>query len=125
MNELHREIWENGIHYTLIGDYYFPDVRSPEDCGSLGRWADLHLAYMKENDPHAYVQLLMADRLVPYLHAFNMQAEERAQRLVEQMKRAEDVTEMLKARDPMEWVRRMNGIAARAEESVLQEMVYR
>ena len=29
MNELHREIWENGIHYTLIGDYYFPDVRSP------------------------------------------------------------------------------------------------
>ena len=124
MNELRREIWENGIHYTLIGDYYFPDVRSPEDCGSFGKWADLHLAYMKENDAHAYAQLLMADRLVPYLHAFNMQAEERAQRLVEQMKRAEDVTEMLKARDPMEWVRRMNGIAARAEEIVLQEMVY-
>ena len=125
MNELRKEIWENGIHYTLIGDYYFPDVRSPEDCGSLGRWADLHLAYMKENDPHAYAQLLMADRLVPYLQAFNAQAEERAQRLVEQMKRAEGVTETLKARDPMEWVRRMNGIAARAEESVLQEMVYR
>jgi len=68
---------------------------------------------------------LMADRLVPYLQAFNTQAEERAQRLVEQMKRAEGVTETLKARDPMEWVRRMNGIAARAEESVLQEMVYR
>ena len=80
---------------------------------------------MKENDAHAYAQLLMADRLVPYLHAFNMQAEERAQRLVEQMKRAEGVTEGLKARDPMEWVRRMSGIAARAEESVLQEMVYR
>ena len=125
MTELRKEIWENGIHYTLIGDYYFPDVRSPEDCEPLGKWADLHLAYMKENDHHAYVQLLMADRLVPYLHAFNMQAEERAQRLVEQMKRAEGVTETLKARDPMEWVRRMNGIAARAEESVLQEMVYR
>ena len=125
MNELRREIWENGIHYTLIGDYYFPDVRSPEDCGSFGKWADLHLAYMKENNTHAYVQLLMADRLVPYLQAFNAQAEERMQRLVEQMKRAEGVTEGLKARDPMEWVRRMNGIAARAEESVLQEMVYR
>ncbi len=125
MSELCKEIWENGIHYALIGDYYFPDVRSPEDCSSFGRWADLHMAYMKENNTHAYVQLLMADRLVPYLHAFNMQAEERAQRLVEQMKRAEGVTETLKARDPMEWVRRMNGIAARAEESVLQEMVYR
>ena len=125
MNELRREIWENGIHYTLIGDYYFPDVRSPEDCGAFGRWADLHLAHMKEHDSHAYVQLLMADRLVPYLQAFNAQAEERMQRLVEQMKQTEGVTEALKARDPMEWVRRMNGIAARAEESVLQEMVYR
>ena len=110
-----EEGWKNGAH--VISD--------PEDCSSFGRWADLHMAYMNENNTHAYVQLLMADRLVPYLHAFNMQAEERAQRLVEQMKRAEGVTETLKARDPMEWVRRMNGIAARAEESVLQEMVYR
>ena len=125
MNELRREIWENGIHYTLIGDYYFPDVRSPEDCGSFGKWADLHLAHMKEHDSHAYVQLIMADRLVPYLQAFNVQAEERMQRLVEQMKRTEGVTEALKARDPMEWVRRMNGIATRAEEVVLQGMVYR
>ena len=67
----------------------------------------------------------MADRLVPYLQAFNAQAEDRMQRLVEQMKRAEGVTEGLKARDPMEWVRRMSGIVARAEEVVLQEMVYR
>ena len=124
MSELCKDIWENGIHYALIGDYYFPDVRSPEDCGSLGRWADLHLAYMKENDHHTYVQMLMADRLVPYLQTFNAQAEERAQRLMEQMKQTEGVTEGLKARDPMEWVRRMNGIAARAEEIVLQEMVY-
>ena len=125
MNELSREIWENGIHYTLIGDYYCPDVRSPEDCGSFGRWADLHLAYMKEHDFYACVQLFMADRLMPYLQTFNAQAEERMQRFVEQMKQTEGVTEGLKARDPMEWVRRMNGIAARAEEVVLQEMVYR
>ena len=125
MNELRKELWEHGIHYTLIGDYYFPDVRSPGECGSFGKWADLHLAYMKENDRHTYAQLLMADRLVPYLQAFNAQAEERMQRLVEQMKQTEDVTEGLKARDPMEWVRRMNGITARTEEVVLQEMVYR
>ena len=125
MTELRKEIWENGIHYTLIGDYYFPDVRSSEDCGSFGKWADLHLAYMKENDSHAYVQMLMADRLVPYLQEFNDQVEKRMQRFVEQMRQTEGVTEELKARDPMEWVRRMNGIAARAEEVVLQEMVYR
>ena len=107
------------------GTWLFPDVRSPEDCDSFGRWADLHLAYMKENDAHAYAQMLMADRLISYLQTFNAQAEERMQRLVEQMKQTEGVTEGLKARDPMEWVRRMNGIAARAEEIVMQEMVYR
>ena len=85
----------------------------------------MHLAFMKEHDFHAYVQLFMADRLVPYMQAFNAQAEERAQRLMEQMKQTEGVTEALKAREPMEWVRRMSGIAARTEEIVLQEMVYR
>ena len=113
------------MSYLPSDTWLFPDVRSPEDCGSFGRWADLHLAYMKENDHHTYVQMLMADRLVPYLQTFNAQAEERAQRLMEQMKQTEGVTEGLKARDPMEWVRRMNGIAARAEEVVLQGMVYR
>ena len=49
------------------GTWLFPDVRSPEDCDSFGRWADLHLAFMKEHDFHAYVQLFMADRLVPYM----------------------------------------------------------
>ena len=44
---------------------------------------------------------------------------------MEQMKQTEGVTEALKAREPMEWVRRMSGIAARTEEIVLQEMVYR
>lgn len=37
MCELRKSIQENGIHYTLHGDYYFPDFTDPEDCGSLGR----------------------------------------------------------------------------------------
>ena len=41
------------------------------------------------------------------------------------MKAAEGVTEALKDRNQMEWVRRMNGIAAQAEEIVMSEMVYR
>ena len=29
MTNLKKEIIENGIHYTLHGDYYFPDLASP------------------------------------------------------------------------------------------------
>ena len=30
MNELPTEITENGIHYTLNGDYYLPDISIPD-----------------------------------------------------------------------------------------------
>ncbi len=44
--------------------------------------------------------------------------------LTHQMARQEGVTEALKAADQMEWVRRMNSIRSRAEEIVLQELIY-
>ena len=69
--------------------------------------------------------MLFADKLVPYLRDFQAQTEERYQRLVEQMQQAEGVAEELKAREPMTWVGRMNGIAARAREMVMGEWVNR
>lgn len=44
--------------------------------------------------------------------------------LVAQMAEKEGVTERLKADDQMLWVRRMNNIRARAEEIVLNDMIY-
>ena len=54
--------------------------------------------------------------------------EEQAQglflRLVEQYADTEGVTETLKADDPMEWVRKMNGIRNRAAEITNSELIY-
>ncbi len=125
MSELHEELIENGIHYRLHGDYYFPDFTDPEELGSLEKWADMHLAFMKEHQTHAYVEMLIADKLVSYLREFNEQAEERFQRIIEQMTQVEGVTEQLKAKDQLAWVQKMNEIAGRAKEAVLTEMVYR
>ena len=66
-----------------------------------------------------------ADKLVPYLRDLQTQTEERYQRMVEQIRQAEGVTEEWKARDPMAWVGRMNGIAAQAKEMVMEEWVNR
>lgn len=65
--------------------------------------------------------MLFADKLVPYLRDLQTQTEERYQRLVEQIRQAEGVTEEWKARDPMAWVGRMNGIAARVRKIVMEE----
>lgn len=44
--------------------------------------------------------------------------------LVEQMKKAEGVTEQLKEQNQLEWVCRMGNIEARAREIVRSEMIY-
>ena len=44
--------------------------------------------------------------------------------MIAAMKKQEGVTEALKAADQMEWVRRMNSIYNRAEETVLYELVH-
>ncbi len=125
MSSIREELNENGIRYLLNGEYYFQDFTNSEELGSLGKWADMHLAFMKEHQTHAYVEMIFADKLVSYLQEFNEQAEERFQRIIEQMTQAEGVTEQLKAKDQLAWVQKMNEIAGRAKEAVLTEMVYR
>ena len=49
---------------------------------------------------------------------------ERMEVIVSAMAKQENVMEALKAADQMEWTRRMNGIRSRAEEIVLNELVY-
>ena len=46
------------------------------------------------------------------------------EKLMEQMKATEGVTEELKRTQQMEWVQRCNNIHNRAEEIILQEMIY-
>ena len=49
---------------------------------------------------------------------------ERVELITNQLAKREGVTESLKAADQMEWIRRMNGIKNRAEEIVLNKLVY-
>lgn len=68
--------------------------------------------------------LLTAGTLGGHLADIEEQAQESFLRLVEQYADTEGVTEALKADDPMAWVRKMNGIRNRANEIVMQEIVY-
>ena len=52
------------------------------------------------------------------------EAQERMGILARQMMGKQGVTEELKARDQMEWVRAVNNIRNAAEEIVLRELVY-
>ena len=84
----------------------------------------MHRRYLETYHPIRFNQLVLSGDLWTNLADLNEQAQARMETLIEQMKTAEGVTESLKAADPMAWVQRMNGIRARAEEIVREEIIY-
>ena len=42
MKELKQRIHENGIDYVLVGDYYIPAVKLPEEERPIGKWGRMH-----------------------------------------------------------------------------------
>ncbi len=115
----------NNIEYVLVGDYYIPDLKLPHEERPIGKYGRMHREYLKEYNPMMFNDLVLDGQLWTYLADLNEQAQERLSLIVEQMKVAEGVTEELKAGDQMAWVRAMNSIRNRAEEIVLNEIVYR
>ena len=124
MKELKPRITENGIEYVLVGDYYIPDLKFPEENRPIGKYGQMHREYLKEQCYGRYSSLLLTGKLWSYLEDLDEQAEERFTCIVDQMKAAEGVTEELKRKDAMLWVQRCNNIRNRAEVIVLNEMVY-
>lgn len=82
------------------------------------------MQYLKENRKVLYTDLLTSSKLNRYLADIDLQASERLERLTEQMKQAEGITEQLKAENAMEWVQKMNNIRHRAEEIICSEIIY-
>ncbi|MCD8153145.1 MAG: TnpV protein [Clostridiales bacterium] len=124
MEELPERITENGIDYVLVGDYYYPQFTLPEETRPIGRWGRMHRAYLKEHCQGTYNSLLLSCTLWTYLADLNEQAQERYERIIEQMKESEGVTEELKRHDWWKCVQSMNSIQNRAEEIICTELIY-
>ena len=112
------------MQYIRMGDYFIPDLELPEEPRPIGKWGRMRREYLKEHKPIQYNCLLLSGKLWTYLADLNEQAQDRLERMIDQMKMAEGVTEELKAADPMAWVGAMNNIRNRAEEIILQELIY-
>lgn len=112
------------IHYIRSGDYFIPNLTLPEETRPIGKWGRMHREYSREYHPIRYNSLLLSGELWTYLADLNQQAQDRLERMIDQLKKAEGVTEELKAADPMAWVGAMNNIRARAEEIIREELIF-
>ena len=119
-----ERITKIGIDYVLVGDYYIPDLKLPEEERPIGKYGRMHREYLRENHPILFNELALRFQLWTYLADINEQAQERFQVIISQMQKAESVTEKMKADNQWEWIQRMGSIHNRAEEIVLNELIY-
>lgn len=114
-----------GGTYTRQGDYCLPDVcLLPEEERPIGIYGQRRRTFLREHHRVLYYDLLTSGTLDGHLADIEEQAQKLFLRLVKRYIATEGVTEALKASDPQTWVRKMNSIRNRANEVVMQEIVY-
>ena len=114
------------IEYIRQGDYYLPNLfLAPEDTNfKIGKYGRMKLNYLKTYKKAEYTILFMDGKLNRYLHKIDIACEERIKTIISQFVKQENITEELKETNQMDWVSKMNSIKNRAEEIVLNELIY-
>ena len=116
---------QQGGQYEMQGDYRLPCVTLPQDTNEhISVWGERHRRYLKANHRIRYYNLLTVGQLNHYLSDINQQAEKMFEELVKSLAEKENVTENLKADEPMKWVVQLNSIRNRATEIVNAEVIY-
>ena len=116
---------QNGGTYMQVGDYYIPDLKDEEPGHySIGKYGRMRKRYLQAHRPILFSELTLSGKLYQHLAETDHACKERVELIIRQMKGREGVTEAFKAVDQIEWIRRMNSIRNRAEEIVLNELVY-
>ena len=122
-----KSIFEQmGGTYVQVGGYLLPSlgIATIEESRSIGKYGLLCKSYLKDYKPGWYQSMLLTGKLDKHLVDIDEQARERFERIIEQMKQVEQVTEELKAKDLLAWVQAMNSIWNRADEIVRQQLIY-
>ena len=112
------------LNYVQNGDYLFPEITVSEPQRFIGKYGILYRDYLKENHPGQYSRLILSGSYTETLCMMNEQVQTRMDVIIRQMAKEEQVTEQLKAEDQILWIQKMNNIRNRAEEIVLNEMIY-
>ena len=104
MKELKPRIHENGINYVLVGDYYVPDLKLPQEHRPIGHWGRLHQTYLQQCHSMLYSDLLLSGKLHTVLADLNEQATDSLNLIILQVAEAKGVNDAMKAENQMLWV---------------------
>lgn len=95
-----------------------------EFISRVGLWGQRHYNFPKNNNPTVINVMRLNGTLEQYLTDLDRNAQEMFELLTKQYAELEGITEEMKAKNQMEWVRQMNSIKARAIDVVNAELIY-
>ena len=114
---------KNGITYVRKGDYLYPALVYTTSDRPVGIWGIRRKDYLKEHRPGLYTELLLTGTLNDHLAEINEQAEAMLDRLIDQMTKAQGITELLKEENQLLWVAKMNMVKEQATEIVNHDLI--
>ena len=115
----------NKITYHRKGDHFIPDLYLPKQPDEhIRKYGRLRLNYLKNFDIPFYTELLISGTLKQHLLDIDNNASKKVNLLIKNYAENENVDELLKEHHQMEWVQAMNSFKNRAEEIVLNEIIY-
>ena len=116
---------KNELTYTQNGDYMIPDIQlSEQPMKPLGRYGRMRREYLKKHRPILWNQMILSEKLYPHLYEIEETANRRMEQMMDELAKANGVTEEMKSENPMLWVQTMNNLKSQAEEAILNELIY-
>ncbi len=104
---------------------FFPDLELPATTQqTIGHYGRIRKAYLEKHRPGLYERLILSGKLYEHLAEIDVCCADRMDRMIHQKADAEGISEEMKARDQLAWVGCMNSVRQRAEEIILNELVY-
>ena len=116
---------KNELTYTKMGDYEYPNLtlQNPHPK-SLGKYGRMRREYLKNHRPILYNRLILSEKLHSHLTEIDTTANRRMEQMMDELAKANGVTEEMKSENPMLWVQTMNNLKSQVEEAILNELIY-
>lgn len=116
----------NGLYYTKIGDYYYPNiVVDITEKVTLGKYGRARLRYLKEYKKGLYTELLRTGKLTEYLKEIDLNSEQKVHSIIQDMAKKDGIPVYYDGKmEQLEWVKCMNNYKNIAEEIVNKELIF-
>ncbi len=116
---------KNEITYTEINGLYYPDLKLPKQPEvSFGKYGQMRLEFLKKHRRGTYTTLVTQAKLGEHLSEIDLEARAQVNLLTSNLAKSRGIDEILKATDPLRWVREMNSCKTTAENIVIKDIIY-